>query len=164
MNVTSALREIQIENEAAMQAEARALAAQLQRGDCLQLEGTLGMGKTSFARALIQTLSGAAIEVASPTFTLVQSYPVTLACGERVELSHADLYRLETPDALEELGLHELSARGVLCVEWPAIAEGWLPRNALTLSITLGAHAHARVLRYESKSADHWATRLDAMG
>lgn len=164
MNATSTLRTIQIADEAAMHREARALAAQLTRGDCIRLEGTLGMGKTSFTRALIQALSPRPVEVASPTFTLVQSYPVTLADGSEVEFSHADLYRLESADALEEIGLHELPARGVLCVEWPAIAQGWLPRDALTLSITLGADAQARVLQYRSESSARWASRLDAMG
>ena len=164
MSATSALRIVQIADEAAMHREARALAALLTRGDCIRLEGTLGMGKTSFTRALIQTLSPRPVEVASPTFTLVQSYPVTLADRAQVEFSHADLYRLESADALEEIGLHELPARGVLCVEWPAIAEGWLPRDALTLTIKLGADAQARILEYRSDSPSRWASRLDAMG
>jgi len=70
----------------------------------IALAGELGTGKTLLARALIRALAGnQAIDVPSPTFTLVQTYEET-----RVAVAHADLYRLKGGDDLSELGLDEL--------------------------------------------------------
>lgn len=78
------------------------LAAILMPGDVIALEGDLGMGKTTLARAILRALAGdPALEVPSPTFTLVQAY------AGRVPAQHFDLYRLSSPDELEELGLGE---------------------------------------------------------
>ncbi len=148
-------------SEAALGEEARALAPLLRHGDCLRLEGTLGAGKTSFARALIQALAGAETEVSSPTFTLLQSYPAQMQ-ARPATLWHADLYRLENPQALEELGLHELPPQGALLVEWPEIAQGWLPPEALTLRLSLGAEAQERHLEYLATPTSGWAQRLAA--
>lgn len=93
------------------------LAPALRVGDTLLLSGDLGAGKTSFAQALIRTLAPNVGEVTSPTFTLVQTYPVTLQ-GSVVELYHYDLYRLDTPHALRELGLEE-SDGNLRLIEWP---------------------------------------------
>ena len=72
----------------------------LKAGDVLALSGPLGAGKTTFARALIARLGGAA-EVPSPTFALMQRYEVP-----HLILTHCDFYRLE-PTELDELGLDD---------------------------------------------------------
>ena len=83
---------------------AERLGALLHPGDCLLLDGPIGAGKTHFARALIQSLMDVPEDVPSPTFTLVQTYDTGAG-----ELWHADLYRLSSPDEIEELGLtHEV--------------------------------------------------------
>jgi tRNA threonylcarbamoyladenosine biosynthesis protein TsaE len=87
------------------------LAARLRPGDLLLLVGPLGAGKTTFVRGLAAGL-GSAAGVSSPTFQLVRIYP------GRVQLAHADLYRLEKPSDLRELGLDELLEQGVVAVEW----------------------------------------------
>lgn len=148
-------------HEVALGDEARRLAVLLQRGDCVRLEGTLGAGKTSFARALIQTLAKESIEVSSPTFTLLQSYPVLLQ-HKPATIWHADLYRLDDAGALEELGLHELPDQGALLVEWPEIAAGWLPPDALTIRLTVGATPDSRMLEYAAAPESAWAERLAA--
>jgi tRNA threonylcarbamoyl adenosine modification protein YjeE len=80
----------------------------------IALAGELGTGKTLLARALIRALAGnQAIDVPSPTFTLVQTYEET-----RVAVAHADLYRLKGGDDLSELGLDELIESHLLVVEW----------------------------------------------
>jgi tRNA threonylcarbamoyladenosine biosynthesis protein TsaE len=89
----------------------RRLGAAARAGDVLLLEGRLGAGKTVLVQGLAEGL-GCHGEVISPTFVLVRHYP------GRLELVHADLYRLESRAEIDALGLMELSAAGVLAVEW----------------------------------------------
>ncbi len=146
-------------SEAALGEEAARLAALMRRGDCIRLEGNLGAGKTSFARAAIQSLSCETVEVISPTFTLVQSYPVQME-GKPMLLSHADLYRIENAADLEEIGIHELHLQGALLVEWPQIAADWLPPEALTLRLSPGDGPGARLLEYLATPQSGWQARL----
>lgn len=95
-------------------AVARRVAATLKAGDVLLLSGNLGSGKTTFVRGLAEGLGVSASEVSSPTFTLIHEYH-----GGRLDLYHADLYRLDRA-ATTDLGLEELGGdAGVLAVEWP---------------------------------------------
>jgi len=91
----------------------RALAPRLSAGDVILLYGDLGAGKTAFVRGLAEGLGVAGEEVSSPTFTIVQEYR-----GGRLTLFHADLYRLDDPREIDDLGLDELTADGVLAIEW----------------------------------------------
>jgi tRNA threonylcarbamoyladenosine biosynthesis protein TsaE len=77
------------------------------------LFGDLGAGKTAFVRGLAEGLGGGPDEVSSPTFTIMQEYR-----GGRVTLFHVDLYRLNDPREVEELGLDDIAAEGVLAIEW----------------------------------------------
>nr|WP_272213732.1 tRNA (adenosine(37)-N6)-threonylcarbamoyltransferase complex ATPase subunit type 1 TsaE [Marinicella sp. W31]MDC2879682.1 tRNA (adenosine(37)-N6)-threonylcarbamoyltransferase complex ATPase subunit type 1 TsaE [Marinicella sp. W31] len=114
-------------DEAATIALAEKLAPLLKAGDCLALSGDLGMGKSTFARALIRVrLQDPALEVPSPTFTLVQIYDGS------PPLYHFDLYRLSDPDELIELGFDEALDDGISLVEWPE--RGELPAETLTLA------------------------------
>ena len=88
---------------------AQEVAFLVQPGDTLALEGDLGAGKSTFARALIRAISGnPALEIPSPTFTLVQAYETP-----RFEIAHFDLYRLSDPSEIDELGLDAALTRGV---------------------------------------------------
>ena len=90
-----------------------ALAAELQPGDLVLLEGDLGAGKTALARAIIRSLADdAALEVPSPTFALVQPYETP-----RGVVLHADLYRLGDPREIDELGLRD-NPQAIVLVEW----------------------------------------------
>jgi tRNA threonylcarbamoyladenosine biosynthesis protein TsaE len=91
----------------------RDLAGTLNAGSVVLLHGDLGAGKTAFVRGLAEGLGIAPDEVSSPTFTLIQEYR-----GGRVPLLHVDLYRLDDPREVDELGLDELGAGGVLAIEW----------------------------------------------
>jgi tRNA threonylcarbamoyladenosine biosynthesis protein TsaE len=94
-------------------AEGQALARGLQAGDVVLLTGDLGMGKTVFARGIAQGLGVPDDEVRSPSFTLVNRY------RGRVTLYHIDLYRIDRPEDLDELGLDEiLGVDGIAVVEW----------------------------------------------
>ena len=118
-------RTITSAGEADTQAEAARVAATMKGGDVLLLEGDLGSGKTVFARALIRALAGdSGLEVPSPTFTLVQTYDTP-----RGTVWHFDLYRLEEPEEIYEIGWEEALAGGIVVVEWPERLAGHLPAN-----------------------------------
>lgn len=117
---------------AATQAFAARIAAQLDKGDVVLLDGNLGAGKTELARGIIRAATGKEQAVTSPTFSLVQPYE-----AKGFTLYHYDLYRLKSPHELVELGLEEALAQGAVLAEWPDIANAYWPKE--TLEITLEA-------------------------
>lgn len=118
-------------DEAATQALGAALATRLRAGDVVTLEGPLGAGKTSLARGALAAL-GLAGEAPSPTFAIVQSYGPPEV---RLAVLHVDLYRLDDPGELDELGLEDALIDSALLVEWPERAgEGRWP-EALRLRL-----------------------------
>ena len=114
----------------------------LQPGDILGLEGDLGAGKSTFARALIRALSSDPdLEVPSPTFTLMQSYETP-----RFDIAHFDLYRLTDPGELDELGLESSLKDGVAVIEWPSRAEKRLPAEHFKLLLEEANGAERRTV------------------
>ncbi len=100
-------------SEAETSAAARELALTLAANSVVLLFGDLGAGKTAFVRGLVEGLGGSPDDVSSPTFTLIQEYR-----GGRLPVVHADLYRLNDPREIDDLGLDELGTGSVLAVEW----------------------------------------------
>lgn len=127
---------IQISSLAEMKKLAETLASRLGCGDVVTLAGDLGTGKTTFAQFLIRALSAGDVEVTSPTFTLLQTYPVKLADGRLCDLYHYDLYRIEHTSALIELGIEDAVAQ-VALVEWPDRLAGFNIQVALAVSFAL---------------------------
>ena len=125
------------------------IAAALEPGDLVTLSGDLGAGKTTFARAMIRYLAdNPDIAVPSPTFTLIQTYDLP-----RFPVVHADLYRLEGPGELAELGFDDLPKEAVVLLEWPDRAAGFLPPDRLDVAFTLEPkagpeHRKARITGY----------------
>ncbi len=123
---------------------AASLAELLLPGDLVILKGDLGAGKTFFTRALARALGvPPSISITSPTFTLVHEI---LA---RVPLAHADLYRLNEPGELAELGLRERRGEGAaLVVEWGEPYLDALGGDALVIDLVVplgGSGREARV-------------------
>ena len=119
-------------DEAATAAVGSWLARQLRGGDVVALSGGLGSGKTTFVRHLLAAL-GHEGEVPSPSFAIVQSYDHMM-----LEVWHADLYRIEDPAELAEIGLDSIGDDAALLVEWPERAgpSAWPDALGLTLEIT----------------------------
>ncbi len=131
---------IALENLAATEALAARLAAAARPGDALLLSGPLGAGKSALARAFLRALAGdPALEVPSPTFTLVQSYPTP-----RGDAFHFDLYRLAGRDGLHELGWEE-ARQGIVLVEWPDRLGPLEPAGALRVALSHAGEEAARV-------------------
>ena len=114
-------------------AETEALGAQLAQGlspgTVLAYQGDLGLGKTAFTRGLARGL-GITARVTSPTFTLVNEYE------GRIPLFHFDLYRLDSSDALFDIGWEDYLDRGGICaVEWSERAADALPEDTVWVKI-----------------------------
>ncbi len=119
------------------------LALALRSGDSVWLEGDLGAGKTTLARAVIRTVAGDDhLEVPSPTFTIMQIYE-DMHFGQ---LAHLDLYRIEDGAELDELGLDEILSDGVALIEWPQKAVTELPSPSLKIALSQGSEDDGRVL------------------
>ncbi len=108
-------------------------------GDILLLDGPLGAGKTVLVRGISSGL-GWSGEVGSPTFVLVRQYP------GRLELVHADLYRLSDRQEIDDLGLLDLSGNGVLAVEWADRAPWLAIEGSARISLLPGDSEDERVI------------------
>jgi len=134
------------------EALAARVAALARPGDAILLAGPLGAGKTAFARALLRAASGdAALEVPSPTYTLVQSYDLPGGTAH-----HFDLWRLDGPAGLAELGWDDAAADLVI-VEWPDRLGPLRPADALELTLAAGAGAARTAL------LSGWPGRLERL-
>ena len=117
------------------------LAAVLRPGDVVAYTGDLGAGKTAFTRGLARGL-GVPDRVTSPTFTIVNEYE-----GGRLPLFHFDLYRMESPEELFDIGWEDYLARGGVCaVEWSEHAEGAFEEEPIWVDIRRGADDGQRVI------------------
>ncbi len=142
---------IDLPDDAATQAFAEDIAVRIATGDVIALSGGLGAGKTTFARALIRTAADEpALEVPSPTFTLVQTYPT------RPPIAHFDLYRLSSPDEMEETGFDEAIRDGAALVEWPERAEGRLPAERLDIAFEMAGTGRRAIVT----AGGTWPARL----
>jgi tRNA threonylcarbamoyladenosine biosynthesis protein TsaE len=134
---------------AATERFAAGIAAIARPGDAILLSGPLGAGKTAFARAFLRTAAGdPELDVPSPSFTLVQSYETRLG-----RVHHFDLWRLDGPAGLRELGWTD-ARDDIVIVEWPDRLGGHAPRNALRLEFEM-TDTDARIVR-----AEGWSGRL----
>jgi tRNA threonylcarbamoyladenosine biosynthesis protein TsaE len=142
---------IRLDDAAATEALGYALAGALRAGDVVALFGALGAGKTTLCRGVLRGL-GHRGDVASPTFPIVQAYAPP---DTRLPLWHVDLYRIERPGELVELGLDEALEAAALLIEWPERLPRLWP-DALRLTLVAQADG-ARALTAEVPPA--WGAR-----
>ena len=146
---------LDIENEEGAQALASLLATLLVAGDLVTLSGDLGAGKTAFARALLRGL-GETGPVRSPTYGLVAEY----APGGRAVL-HLDLYRLEDPAELAQLGLRDADLPDhTWLIEWPEKGGPLTPGGDARLSFEAGREAHAVTATAVTPEGAGWLAAL----
>ena len=139
--ITPADGDFRLDDEAATARLGAVLAAELKPGEAICLTGPLGAGKSTLARALIRALTTPTEDVPSPTFTLVQSYDLPAGAAH-----HFDLYRLDGPAGLDELGWDE-ALEGIVLVEWPDRLGALAPADALRITLEPGAAEDARIAR-----------------
>lgn len=145
--------------EASSQAFAADLAKILKLGDVIALDGDVGMGKSTLARALLRSLADdELLEVPSPTFTLVQSYDLA-----DLEISHYDLYRISDFEELYEIGFEESWQEGCALVEWPDRGEELLPASTLWMHFQDAEGENSSARRLTLQGNDAWKQRLERL-
>ena len=136
---------------AATESLAERLASLARAGDCILLEGPLGAGKTALARAFLRSAAGdPAMEVPSPSFTLVQIYDTKIG-----PVFHYDLWRLDGSDSLTELDWDD-ALDGIVLVEWPERLGSLRPEDALTITLRLldGEAREAMLVGWDGRIGD----------
>jgi tRNA threonylcarbamoyladenosine biosynthesis protein TsaE len=141
---------MKLRNEAATLGFGRKLSKVLRVGDVVTLSGALSAGKTTLVRGLLGAL-GHKGEVPSPSFAIVQPYE-----NLKLPVWHVDLYRIDDPSDLAELGLEDIREEGALIIEWPEHGDGSMWPEALALSLIVGDDG-ARALTAEVPPA--WESR-----
>ncbi len=132
MNLSAMTKIRIINNHVEMADLAREIAASKHVGDVIALSGTLGAGKSFFARNFINALQENPSEVLSPTFNLVYVYDT-----KKGEVFHFDLYRLKSAEELENIGFFDALKSGICLIEWPEIAQKFLPSNCTEIEIKI---------------------------
>jgi tRNA threonylcarbamoyladenosine biosynthesis protein TsaE len=139
--ITPAEGDFRLDREADTRRLGAAIARELKTGEAVCLSGPLGAGKSTLARALIQALTGEATEAPSPTFTLAQTYET-----KGITIAHFDLYRIEKPDELRELGIDEALDVGAAVIEWPERLGHHLPHDRVDVDLRItGESRRARL-------------------
>ena len=146
----------ELPDEQATAALASRVAALARAGDVIALEGELGAGKTTFARAFIRARGGGET-VPSPTFTLVQIYEIGDA-----PIWHIDAYRLRDPDDAWELGIEDAFRDGISLIEWPERLGNLLPARRLRIILSDAGPPNARRATIDpgDGNGSDWAERL----
>jgi tRNA threonylcarbamoyladenosine biosynthesis protein TsaE len=150
--------EVVVEDESGTARVAERVARAAVSGDVIALHGDLGSGKTAFARAFIRTLTSAAEEVPSPTFTLVQTYQAGAGT-----IYHFDFYRIEDPDEAWEIGIEEAFAGGIALIEWPERLGSLLPVDRLDVRLGIPPAGDENTRRVTLIAGPAWSGRVEML-
>lgn len=142
--------EIYLQDSAATEALGKLLGRHAADGDVFCLTGDLGAGKTLLSRGVAEALGVSSEDVTSPTFAIMNVYQ-----GTELEVRHFDLYRLNRPEELEDIGFEEYAGGdGVTLIEWAELFSEQLPEEYLQITLRLDGAGRRAVLepkgeRYE---------------
>lgn len=142
--------EIYLQDSAATEALGKLLGRHAADGDVFCLTGDLGAGKTLLSRGVAEALGVSSEDVTSPTFAIMNVYQ-----GTELEVRHFDLYRLNRPEELEDIGFDEyVGGDGVTLIEWAELFSEQLPEEYLQITLRLDGAGRKAVLepkgeRYE---------------
>ena len=137
-------------DEAATERLGSSLVQHLRPRDVVALQGGLGVGKTTLARAILRAASGDPdLVVPSQTFTLAEVYETP-----RGPFWHFDLYRLEAPEQVFELGWEEARADGVVLVEWAERLGPLLPVERLSVTLAIEGDGRRAIVEGDSRFGD----------
>ena len=142
--------EIYLQDNAATEALGKLLGRHAADGDVFCLTGDLGAGKTLLSRGVAEALGVSSEDVTSPTFAIMNVYQ-----GTELEVRHFDLYRLNRPGELEDIGFDEYAGGdGVTLIEWAELFSEQLPEEYLQITLRLDGAGRRAVLepkgeRYE---------------
>ena len=140
------MTQFEAKDEQQMFGVAKEIASQITAPSCVYLHGELGAGKTTLAKGIINSM-GYAAAVTSPTYNLIQEYPL-----QNSTVYHMDLYRLDDASELEYLALGDLwNERSIFLIEWPENGQGYLPDCDYQIDITKLAAGREIDLRKVSK-------------
>lgn len=134
----------------------RRVSAQLSTGDVVFLIGDLGAGKTTLARAIIHSLCGVE-DAPSPTYTIIQIYDTRVGG----QLWHADLYRIEGADEIEQLGLQDAYDSAITLIEWPDRLGVELPVSRLEMRLTPTGDGEDTGREVSIVGFGDWESRID---
>ena len=120
MHIATKGSKVDISSEKKLEEFANNLSSELKKGDIFFLIGEMGVGKTTFVKYFINNLQRISkknlTEVTSPTFNIMNEYNIG-----NLLIKHYDLYRLKSPDELEDLNLFDENDKAILLIEWPQI-------------------------------------------
>ncbi len=141
------MRKLRIKNELDTKRFGIALAQKLKPGDVVALIGDLGTGKTTLTKSIAEGLGIREI-ITSPTFTIVQEYT-----EGRLPLYHFDVYRINDPEEMYELGYEEyFFGQGVCVIEWADLIREFIPEDSITIRIEYGEREDERIYYIENGS------------
>ncbi len=145
-------QQLDLKDSRATEILGRRLALLAKKGDIFALQGPLGAGKSTLARAFIRALTTPLEDVPSPTFTLVQFYD-----SAKGLLYHFDLHRLDHPEQAEELAVDDAFSDGISLVEWPENLGSLMPKRRLWIELQAGPNPNNR--RAILRGQDFWNER-----
>ena len=149
-----------IENEEDLSAVAKAIMADMMHFRIFLINGAMGSGKTTLMKALGDAI-GLEDEVTSPTFSIVNEYKLQKPKGGLERIYHMDLYRLEDPDELFEIGFLEyLDSGNPVFIEWPELARNWFEGTEALIEIEADdGKRKIRILPYDAIEGTTWVTK-----
>lgn len=150
--------EIYLANSDKTEALGRSLGSFFEDGDVICLSGDLGAGKTLLTQGVAAALGVDPTEVTSPTFTIMNIYQ-----GDELEIRHFDLYRLNRPEELEDIGFSEYAGGdGVTLIEWAELFPEELPEEYLQINLLLELPGRRAILEAKGQRYEQLLKEVEA--